>query len=46
MSYQALADIMAPLDRKYNTKARIHLTKAMELAPDRPDIAVSSSIFS
>lgn len=37
MSYQALADIAAPLDRKYNSKARAYLTKAMEMAPNRPD---------
>ena len=37
MSYQVLATIAAPFDRKYNSKARVHLTKAMELAPGRPD---------
>src|SRR5256885_11478212 len=37
MSYQALADISAPFGGKYNSKARVYLTKAMELAPTRPD---------
>jgi tetratricopeptide (TPR) repeat protein len=37
MSYQMLADISAPFDRKYNSKARAYLTQAMELAPDRSD---------
>jgi tetratricopeptide (TPR) repeat protein len=37
MSYQALADITAPLDRRYNAQARVYLTRATILAPDRPD---------
>ncbi len=37
MSYQVLADIATPLGGKYNSKARLYLTKAMELAPSRPD---------
>lgn len=37
MSYQMLADISAPFNRKYNSKARAYLTQAMELAPDRSD---------
>jgi tetratricopeptide (TPR) repeat protein len=37
MSYQVLADIAAPFDGKYNSKARFYLTKAMELAPTRLD---------
>lgn len=37
MSYQRLADIALPFGGGYNGKARVCLTKAMELAPDRPD---------
>lgn len=37
MSYQVLADIAAPFNGKYISKARASLTKAMELAPGRPD---------
>jgi tetratricopeptide (TPR) repeat protein len=37
MSYQVLADIAAPFDGRYNSKARIYLTKAVELAPSRSD---------
>ncbi len=37
MSYQVLADITFPFAGKYNSKARICLTKAMELAPTRSD---------
>jgi len=37
MSYQGLADIATPFGGKYNSKARLCLTKAMELAPSRPD---------
>lgn len=37
MSYQILADIGSPLDRKCRSKARANLTKAVELAPGRPD---------
>ena len=37
MSYQVLADIAAPFDARYNSKARVYLTKAVELAPSRPD---------
>jgi tetratricopeptide (TPR) repeat protein len=37
MSYQVLADIAAPFDGTYNSKARVYLTKAMELAPGRQD---------
>lgn len=36
-SNQVLADIAAPFDGMYNSKARAHLTKAVELAPDRRD---------
>src|SRR5882724_4518744 len=36
-SYQVLADIQSPFDYKYKSKARINLTKAMELAPGRSD---------
>jgi tetratricopeptide (TPR) repeat protein len=36
MSYQGLADIATPFGGRYNSKARIHLTRAMELAPNRP----------
>ena len=36
-SYQVLADIASPFDYKYKSKARINLTKAMELAPGRSD---------
>jgi len=37
MSYRVLAEIAAPFDRKYNSKARVYLTMAMELAPNRPE---------
>src|SRR6266436_3108249 len=37
MSYQVLADIAFPFAGRYNSKARICLTKAMELAPTRSD---------
>jgi tetratricopeptide (TPR) repeat protein len=37
MSYQVLASIAVPFDGKYNVKARVYLTKAMELAPSRLD---------
>jgi tetratricopeptide (TPR) repeat protein len=37
MSYEVLADIAAPFKGKYTSKARVCLTKAMELAPSRPD---------
>jgi tetratricopeptide (TPR) repeat protein len=37
MSYQMLADIASPFNHKYNSKARIYLTKATELAPNRLD---------
>ena len=37
MSYQGLADIATPFGGKYNSRARVYLTKAMELAPSRPD---------
>lgn len=35
MSYRVLANIAFPFDSRYNSKARIYLTKAMELAPGR-----------
>jgi tetratricopeptide (TPR) repeat protein len=37
MSYEVLAEIAFPFAGKYNSKARICLTKAMELAPTRSD---------
>jgi tetratricopeptide (TPR) repeat protein len=37
MSYQVMADIAAPFGHKYNSRARVHLTKATELAPNRAD---------
>jgi len=37
MSYRVQAEIAAPFDRKYNSKARVYLTMAMELAPNRPE---------
>jgi tetratricopeptide (TPR) repeat protein len=37
MSYEMLADIATPFDRKYNAKARRHLTRATELAPSRAE---------
>jgi tetratricopeptide (TPR) repeat protein len=37
MSYQVLADIAAPFDGKYHAKARAYLTRATDLAPDRPE---------
>jgi len=35
MSYQMLADIAAPFGGKYNAMARVNLTKAADLAPNR-----------
>jgi len=37
MSYQTLADIALPFGGRYNAKARVCLTTAVELAPNRPD---------
>jgi tetratricopeptide (TPR) repeat protein len=37
MSYQRLADIALPFGGRYNAKARECLTRAVELAPGRPD---------
>jgi len=37
MSYQVLADISTPFDRKYRLQARAYPTKAADLAPDRRD---------
>jgi tetratricopeptide (TPR) repeat protein len=37
MSYQRLADIALPFGGRYNAKARICLTRAVELAPNRAD---------
>jgi tetratricopeptide (TPR) repeat protein len=37
MSYQRLADIALPFGGSYNAKARFFLTRAVELAPTRPD---------
>jgi tetratricopeptide (TPR) repeat protein len=37
MSYQVLADIAFPFGGKYNSQARICLTKALQLAPARTD---------
>ncbi len=37
MSYQVLADISTPFDRKYRSQARAYLTKATDLAPERRD---------
>src|SRR5579862_884576 len=37
MLYQKLADIAMPFGRKNNARAREYLTKAMKLAPDRPE---------
>lgn len=37
MSYQMLADIATPFGGKHNAKARVHLAKAVELAPNRQD---------
>ena len=37
MSYQVLSDIAWPLGHTYNSKARVCLTKAVELAPSRSD---------
>lgn len=37
MSYQRLADIALPFGGRYNAKARFCLTRAVELAPGRPD---------
>jgi tetratricopeptide (TPR) repeat protein len=36
-SYETLADIALPFGAKYRTLARTHLTKAAELAPERPE---------
>ena len=37
LSYQGLADIATPFGGRYHSKARVFLTKAVELAPGRPD---------
>jgi tetratricopeptide (TPR) repeat protein len=37
MSYQMLADIASPFGHKYRAKARVYLTKSVELAPTRTD---------
>jgi tetratricopeptide (TPR) repeat protein len=37
MSYQRLADIALPFGGGYNAKARVYLTRAVVLAPSRPD---------
>jgi tetratricopeptide (TPR) repeat protein len=37
MSYQGLADAATPFGARYNSKARIYLTGAVELAPGRTD---------
>jgi tetratricopeptide (TPR) repeat protein len=37
MSYQRLADIALPFGGRYNARARVYLTKAVELAPTRLD---------
>jgi tetratricopeptide (TPR) repeat protein len=37
MSYQVLGDIATPFGGSYNSKARVSLTRAMELAPGRPE---------
>jgi tetratricopeptide (TPR) repeat protein len=37
MAYQRQADIAAPLDHKNRVRARAHLTRAVELAPDRTE---------
>jgi tetratricopeptide (TPR) repeat protein len=37
LSYEVLADIAAPFDHKYNSKARVYLTKATQLASGRLD---------
>jgi tetratricopeptide (TPR) repeat protein len=36
-SYRSLADVAFPFGEKYSSKARVNLTKAAELAPDRLD---------
>ena len=36
-SYETLADIALPFGARYRTLAREHLTKAAELAPERPE---------
>jgi tetratricopeptide (TPR) repeat protein len=36
-SYETLADIATPFGGKYRSLARAHLTKAVELAPNRPE---------
>jgi Flp pilus assembly protein TadD len=36
-SYEVLADIAAPLDRKNRSKARRHLSRAFELGPANPE---------
>jgi len=37
MSYQVLADVAFPFAGKYTSKARVYLTRATELAPERLD---------
>lgn len=36
-SYETLADIAMPFGARYRTLARTHLTRAAELAPERPE---------
>jgi tetratricopeptide (TPR) repeat protein len=36
-SYESLADVATPFGRKYRGLARTHLTKAVELAPNRTE---------
>jgi tetratricopeptide (TPR) repeat protein len=37
LSYQSVADLGEPFGAKYRAKARLALSKAVSLAPDRPD---------
>jgi tetratricopeptide (TPR) repeat protein len=37
MAFQILADLSAPMNGRYRSKARLCLSKAMELAPGRSD---------
>lgn len=37
MSYEKLADLAVPLDRKYRSRARRSLSRAVELAPSDPE---------
>jgi Flp pilus assembly protein TadD len=45
MAYQVLADVATPFGGRYKSKARKQLTRAVELAPDRPEYQRELSHF-